>query len=60
MSSTNRGYDRHKSDYYITPLEPIKEFLIEFEKDEKFYKPGRQSLEEIRDLLCFGENRLDR
>lgn len=27
MSSTNRGYDRHKSDYYITPQHDVKEFL---------------------------------
>ena len=30
MSSTNRGYDRHKSDYYATPVEDIKSFLKEF------------------------------
>lgn len=27
MSSTNRGYDRHKSDFYVTPPECVKEFL---------------------------------
>lgn len=27
MSSTNRGYSRHKSDYYVTPVEEIKNFL---------------------------------
>ena len=27
MSSTQRGYNRHKSDYYITPKKDIKEFL---------------------------------
>ena len=27
MSSTQRGYDRHASDYYITPIRPITEFL---------------------------------
>jgi hypothetical protein len=27
MSSTQRGYDRHVSDYYITPIRPITEFL---------------------------------
>ncbi len=27
MSSTNRGYDRHKSDYYITPVNEIIKFL---------------------------------
>lgn len=30
MSSTNRGYDRHKSDYYVTPVEKIVEFLDAF------------------------------
>lgn len=27
MSSTNRGYDRHKSDYYITPQSVVSLFL---------------------------------
>jgi len=35
MSSTNRGYERHKTDYYITPQEPIKVFLSEFLSDVK-------------------------
>lgn len=30
MSSTNRGYDRHKADYYITPHYAIKDFLNAF------------------------------
>ena len=34
MSSTNRGYDRHKSDYYVTPVDKIEEFLHEFIKHE--------------------------
>lgn len=34
MSSTNRGYKRHKSDYYVTPQEDIIKFLNEFEKEE--------------------------
>lgn len=34
MSSTARGYDRHVSDYYITPVEKILEFLQEFRKYE--------------------------
>lgn len=34
MSSTNRGYDRHRSDYYITPIEKIELFLKEFIKHE--------------------------
>lgn len=27
MSSTKRGYDRHKFDYYITPVEEIEKFI---------------------------------
>lgn len=34
MSSTNRGYKRHKSDYYVTPQKDIKVFLGEFVKHE--------------------------
>ena len=30
MSSTNRGYDRHISDYYVTPVNEIKKFWEEF------------------------------
>ena len=32
MSSTNRGYDRHKSDYYVTPQKEIRKFLKEFKE----------------------------
>lgn len=34
MSSTNRGYNRHKSDYYVTPVDKIHEFLDEFKRVE--------------------------
>lgn len=34
MSSTNRSYDRHKNDYYVTPIEKVSEFLKEFRKLE--------------------------
>lgn len=27
MSSTNRGYERHKSDYYVTPVKSIEKFI---------------------------------
>jgi hypothetical protein len=27
MSSTNRGYKRHKSDYYVTPVRDIENFI---------------------------------
>jgi len=30
MSSTNRGYDRHASDYYVTPIQPIYDFFNAF------------------------------
>lgn len=30
MSSTARGYDRHVSDYYITPVDKIEDFLRAF------------------------------
>ena len=33
MSSTNRGYERHKTDYYVTPHKPIKDFLAHFLSD---------------------------
>jgi hypothetical protein len=32
MSSTNRGYERHKHDYYVTPVNHVKLFLEEFQK----------------------------
>lgn len=35
MSSTNRGYDRHKSDYYVTPIDEIKKFLSAWLSDEQ-------------------------
>lgn len=38
MSSTNRGYNRHKVDYYVTPEQPVRTFLSEFMKDEGFDK----------------------
>lgn len=27
MSSTNRGYERHKTDYYVTPKHAVEDFL---------------------------------
>jgi hypothetical protein len=43
MSSTNRGYDRHKSDYYVTPEKDVREFLSEFLIVEKIDRPDRLS-----------------
>lgn len=34
MSSTNRGYERHKTDYYVTPEKNIHQF---FDKFDEFY-----------------------
>jgi hypothetical protein len=34
LSSTARGYERHVSDYYVTPVNKIVEFLDEFLKYE--------------------------
>lgn len=45
MSSTNRGYDRHKSDYYVTPIESIVSFLEEFKKYESEALRGRYILD---------------
>jgi hypothetical protein len=36
MSSTNRGYDRHKSDYYVTPKDEIRKF-IKYSKEYIWY-----------------------
>lgn len=58
MSSTNRGYDRHKSDYYITPKEPVKHFLDEFWKNEKIAFENRNNLK-ILDPACWWDNKHD-
>lgn len=36
MSSTNRGYERHKTDYYVTPVDKIEEFLEAFREIEPY------------------------
>lgn len=41
MSSTNRGYDRHVADYYVTPQKPIMQFLGLFLSDEGINRPDR-------------------
>jgi hypothetical protein len=33
MSSTNRGSTRHGADYYVTPIQSIDDFLMEFDND---------------------------
>ena len=52
MSSTNRGYDRHVADYYVTPKEPIRIFLKSFMKNENINNP--QSLDWL-DPCCGGD-----
>lgn len=44
MSSTNRGYDRHKADYYVTPQRAIEEF-IEKAQEDLFFDTGKLYLD---------------
>lgn len=53
MSSTNRGYDRHASDYYITPIHRIEEFIEEFNKHEQVFN---QSEKVILDCCAGGDS----
>lgn len=53
MSSTNRGYDRHKADYYVTPQKYIREFLNEFLLDEKIDRPDKM---DWLDPCCGGDS----
>ena len=43
MSSTNRGGDRHASDYYITPKSEIKKFLSAFLTEYEIYRPDKMT-----------------
>jgi hypothetical protein len=43
MSSTNRGYNRHIADYYVTPKYVVKDFLSSFLQDENIDRPDRMS-----------------
>lgn len=54
MSSTNRGYDRHKTDYYVTPEAPVREFLSEFLLDAQIDRPDRLSW---LDPCCGGDEK---
>lgn len=45
MSSTNRGYNRHKSDYYITPQKPIIDMLAQFQWDEAIDSDSMEDLQ---------------
>jgi len=44
MSSTNRGYDRHKSDYYVTPKDEIRKF-IKYSKEYIWYLQNYEILD---------------
>jgi hypothetical protein len=58
MSSTNRGYDRHKSDYYVTPKQDVKEFLKHFTQIENISNDLLQDLKWL-DPCCGGDIRND-
>lgn len=45
MSSTNRGYDRHRSDYYVTPIEEIIKFIESFHEIEPDWAWGKKILD---------------
>lgn len=52
MSSTNRGYARHESDYYITPQKDIFHFLTHFLQDNEWQDLSEQV---ILDPCCGGD-----
>lgn len=52
MSSTNRGYDRHKSDYYVTPKKDVELFLKEFIQKDNINK---DYFKFILDPCCGGD-----
>lgn len=45
MSSTNRGGDRHVSDYYITPQKPIIDMLEQLKQDIPFIAEPHRALQ---------------
>jgi len=51
MSSTNRGYERHKTDYYVTPTQEISRFLIAC----KQYMPEVLNYQRIHDPCAGGD-----
>lgn len=53
MSSTNRGYSRHQSDYYVTPVDEIKRFLSAWLFDEQRNSDYWQDLTERPDKLSW-------
>lgn len=55
MSSTNRGYDRHVSDYYVTPKKDVTDFLNAFIKVENIQIDSMK----IIDPACGGDKTND-
>lgn len=55
MSSTNRGYDRHKSDYYVTPQKDIEEFMCHLQNT--VFKTDVEGMKSLRwlDPCCGGD-----
>lgn len=45
MSSTNRGRERSKFDYYVTPEREVEKFLREFIKNHKEVETGQNILD---------------
>lgn len=58
MSSTNRGYDRHKSDYYVTPQKDVELFIQKF---QKVLNKDTNSMSELKwlDPCCGGDDNND-
>lgn len=55
MSSTNRGYDRHKADYYVTPQKDIEEFMYHFQYKVMEADSERMSKLNWLDPCCGGD-----
>ncbi len=51
MSSTGRGYERHKTDYYVTPANVVGAFIKRFEEKVFDFNPRWQYL----DPCCGGD-----
>lgn len=60
MSSTNRGYDRHKSDYYVTPQKDVEHFMDYFQS-KVLNKDTTFSMSELKwlDPCCGGDDNND-
>jgi len=58
MSSTNRGYDRHKSDYYVTPKKDVKDFIKHFTQVENISNDLMMDFDFL-DPCCGGDSEND-